>query len=88
MRIILSIFLFLPLVSCGLFNKTQPYSVEECSLLASCGGNTQCNEGRVCIKDLCGDKAICVQQEKACERVCGKSDCAILESDPAQLACN
>jgi hypothetical protein len=51
--------------------------------------NTTCPGSTTCIKLKTCPQPICASQENACALECGGSaDCALLESYPAQLACN
>lgn len=84
-------------LSCG--NPSAPYSPEpappsgatnmKCQTFPTCSLNTTCPGSTSCIKLKICPQPICASQENACALECGGSaDCAVLESYPAQLACN
>src|SRR5215207_5814350 len=61
----------------------------KCQTFPTCSVNTTCPGATSCIKLKSCPQPICASQENACALECGGSaDCALLESYPAQLACN
>ena len=67
----------------------DPKSAEAlCEGAQSCGADgPQCPEGTGCFSLAACSTPVCVATEAACEAVCGKSACAVLESYPMQLGC-
>jgi hypothetical protein len=88
--------LLLAVLSCA---SPAPYSPEpappsaatnpKCQTFPTCGVDTTCPGSTSCIKLKTCPRPICASQESACALECGGSaNCAVLESYPAQLACN
>jgi hypothetical protein len=59
-----------------------------CVEFASCNVDKPCDGGLHCVRvDGCMS-ALCMSPKAACQANCGKNDCSILESYPAQVSCN
>lgn len=80
---------------CG--GKSEPLSAhgpaaltkEQCAEHTECSGASgakPCSTGMCFSLEGC-ESAICIDSDEACRLRCGNADCAILESYPAQIAC-
>jgi hypothetical protein len=72
----------------GCAAQPAPAAGVACGEHPSCGlDGPACSEGRECISIVGCPAAVCISTVQACLETCGVSSCAVLESFPAQLAC-
>jgi len=61
---------------------------EVCANAPDCGVLAPCSDSALdCIVVPSCMRAICIESQRACQLECGQTDCALLESFPAQIAC-
>ena len=89
------IFIFLNLF---LFNRTKGENQSDtngkkakmlqeiCKDRQRCSQLLDCNNGKICIEDLCNNP-VCISIKEACKAACGYPDCLILESNPSLVKC-
>jgi len=92
MKVLLAVFFLFLLGACSnrnLDDYRELFSLT-CEGLNKCSADIDCDktQGQVCFRDLCAKGPVCIKTTLACLGQCGRVDCGILESNPAQINCS
>ena len=74
------------LLACN--SATEPVNPNiTCADHRACGPDAICAPDESCYKVPGCEKTLCLKTEEVCQKSCGTSECKIMESYPAQIAC-